>query len=89
MVTRAKCKFDFPIFVNENKIKLGIYNDETVYSDIFLKKYTELICLLCMEQYDLLDMYLKTGNHEVKECYLQMLKNYVSTHLRASIIILT
>ena len=66
----------FPIFVNENKIKLGIYNDETVYSDIFLKKYTELICLLCMEQYDLLDMYLKTGNHEVKECYLQMLKNY-------------
>lgn len=30
----------FPIFINENKIKLGIYNDETVYSDIYLKKYT-------------------------------------------------
>ncbi len=40
MGTFTKCKFDFPIFINENKIKLGIYNDETVYSDIYLKKYT-------------------------------------------------
>ncbi len=29
-----------------------------------------------MEQYDLLDMNLNIGNHEVKEYYLQMLKSY-------------
>lgn len=66
----------FSIFISENKIKLSIENDDTTYSGLYVKKYTELACLICMDQYELLSPNLIVDKDKIEKNYYQLLKSY-------------
>ena len=70
----------FPLFIdNQHKINLSIYNEENEISELYIKKYLEMICLNLIDHYYLLSSLIDLGHEflEKTENILNLYSQYI------------
>lgn len=70
----------FPLFIdNQHRINLSIYNEENEISELYIKKYLEMICLNLIDHYYLLSSLIDFGHEflEKTENILNLYSQYI------------